>query len=114
MVYGEEARPVKERLAAVFASRTQHEWSEVFGRADCCVSPILTVGEAMENEQLRARTMFVAEGGLTQFALPLKFSEFEFGIGHPAPQPGEHTEDILREAGYRDAQIAALRESGVI
>jgi crotonobetainyl-CoA:carnitine CoA-transferase CaiB-like acyl-CoA transferase len=114
MVYGEEARPVKERLDAVFVLRTQREWSEIFVGVDCCVSPILTMDETMENEQLRARTMFIAEGGLTQFALPLKFSEFEFGIRHPAPQPGEHTEDILREAGYRDAQIAALREGGVI
>src|SRR5881396_3683017 len=49
IVYGEEARPVKERLAAAFASRTQHEWSEVFARADYCVSPILTVDESLGN-----------------------------------------------------------------
>jgi crotonobetainyl-CoA:carnitine CoA-transferase CaiB-like acyl-CoA transferase len=114
IVYGEQARPVKERLAAAFVSRTQSEWSEIFVNADCCVSPILTMEEAMENEQLRARTMIVAEDGLAQFALPLKFSEFEFAIKHPAPASGEHTEEILREAGYRDAQIAALREGGAI
>src|SRR5256885_11638556 len=114
IVYGEEARPVKERLAAAFASRTQREWSEVFARADCCVSPILTVDEALENEQLRARKMIASDDGLTQPAFPLKFSEFEFGIGRPAPGRGEHTEEILREAGYREAEIAALRGDGVI
>jgi crotonobetainyl-CoA:carnitine CoA-transferase CaiB-like acyl-CoA transferase len=114
MVYGEEAKPVKERLAAVFASRTQREWSEVFAPADCCVSPILPIDEALANEQLRARKMVATDDGLTQPALPLKFSEFEFGIGRPAPGRGEHTEEILREAGYREAEIAALRGDGVI
>jgi crotonobetainyl-CoA:carnitine CoA-transferase CaiB-like acyl-CoA transferase len=114
IVYGEEARPVKERLAALFAARTRSEWTEVFDRADCCVSPILTIEEALANEQIRARGMTAAEGGLTQFALPVKFSEFEFAIEHPAPERGEHTEEILREAGYGDAEIEALRKNGVI
>ena len=114
MVYGEEAKPVRERIAAAFASRTQREWSEVFARADCCVSPILSIDEALANEQLRARKMVATDDGLTQPAFPLKFSEFEFGIGRPAPRSGEHTEEILREAGYREAEIAALRDDGVI
>ena len=114
IVYREEARPVKERLAAAFASRTQREWSEVFARADCCVSPILTVDEALENEQLCARGMAIVAEGLTQLAPPVSFSEFEFAIVRPAPGLGEHTDEVLREAGFRDAEIAALRGDGVI
>jgi crotonobetainyl-CoA:carnitine CoA-transferase CaiB-like acyl-CoA transferase len=115
IVYGGEAEPVKRRLAKIFASRTQREWSDVFAHADCCVSPILDIEEALSNEQLRARKMVVDDGGgLAQFALPLKFSEFEFGIGRKAPGVGEHTEEILREAGYRDTELAALRKDGAI
>jgi len=114
IVYGEEARPVKERVAAAFASRTQREWSEVFARAECCVSPILTVDEALENEQLRARGMAIVKDGLTQLAPPLKFSEFEFAIARDAPGPGEHTDEVLREAGFGKAEIAALRRNSVI
>jgi len=114
IVYGEEARPVKERLAAIFAGRTQREWSELFARADCCVSPVLRMDETLANEQVRSRGMVVAQGGLTQFAPPAKFSEFEFAISRPAPEPGEHTDEILREAGYDTAQIDTLRGSGVI
>jgi crotonobetainyl-CoA:carnitine CoA-transferase CaiB-like acyl-CoA transferase len=58
--------------------------------------------------------MIVDEGGLKQFSLPLKPSEFEFGIERKAPGVGEHTDEILREAGYRDAEIAELRKDGVI
>src|SRR3979411_2489270 len=112
IVYGAEARPVKERLAASFASRTQHEWAEVFARADCCVSPILTIDEALANEQLRARGLRGVEDGLTQLSSPVKFSEFEFSIERPAPGFGEHTDEILREAGYEDAEIEAFRGKG--
>ena len=114
VVYGEEAKPAKERLGAIFATRTQAEWSVVFARADCCVSPILAIDEALANEQLCARGMIVDEGGLMQFAFPVKFSEFEFGVEREAPQPGEHTAEILREAGYDDSEINALRRDKVI
>lgn len=114
IVYGAEAGPVKDRLTKIFAARTQRDWTEVFAGADCCVSPILAIDEALADEQLRARKMILEENGLTQFALPLKLSEFEFGIERKAPGAGEHTEELLREAGYGDAEIAKLRAEGVI
>jgi crotonobetainyl-CoA:carnitine CoA-transferase CaiB-like acyl-CoA transferase len=70
--------------------------------------------EAVANEQLRARGMVVEEHGLTQFALPLKLSEFEFEIERTAPEAGEHTDEILREAGYEGGEIETLRREGVI
>jgi len=114
LVYGDDARPVKDRVAAIFATRTQREWSEVFAGADCCVSPVLRMDETLADVQVRARGMVVAQEGLTQLAPPAKFSEFEFAISRPAPEPGEHTDEILGEAGYGKVQIDALRGSGVI
>jgi len=114
LAYGEEAKPVKDRLGAIFAARTQREWTELFDRADCCVSPILTIEEALGNEQIRARGMVAAAGGSKQFALPLKFSEFEFEIERSAPERGEHTDEILREAGYGEEEIEMFRKNGVI
>ena len=115
IVYGEEARPAKERLAAIFATRTQAEWSRHFAAIDCCVSPILTMDEALANEQLRARGMIVeGKSGMPEFALPVQFSEFEFAIEREAPRPGEHSQEILREAGYGEAEIEALAQKKVI
>jgi len=114
IVYGADAEPVKARLTKIFASRTQREWTEVFAGADCCVSPVLGMDEALENGQLRARGMIVDDGGVKQFALPLKLSEFEFGVERKAPGVGEHTDEILREAGYSNAEIGELRKDGVI
>ncbi|MGC2519275.1 MAG: CaiB/BaiF CoA-transferase family protein [Burkholderiales bacterium] len=115
IVYGEEAAPVKARLAAIFATRTQEEWARELSHLDCCVSPVLTMDDALANEQLRARGM-VVEGadGLPQLALPVKFSEFDFAVERPAPTAGEHTQEILREAGYSKAEIEALAQAKVI
>ena len=114
IVYGATAQVVRDRLARIFASRTQREWTEALADADCCVSPVLSIDESLRNEQLRARGMIAESGGVAQFALPLKLSGFEFGIERSAPGVGEHTDEVLREAGYGDADIAALRKEGVI
>jgi crotonobetainyl-CoA:carnitine CoA-transferase CaiB-like acyl-CoA transferase len=113
-VYGADAGPVKARLTAVFATRTRKDWIEALAGADCCVSPVLTIDQALADEQLRARKMIVDGGGITQLGLPLKFSEFEFGIERSAPATGEHTGEILREAGFGEAEIVAMRNEGVI
>jgi crotonobetainyl-CoA:carnitine CoA-transferase CaiB-like acyl-CoA transferase len=111
---GAEAKAAIARLAAIFATRTQAEWTEILARADCCVSPVLRIDEALEDEQLRARGMIFSEDGMPRLAFPVKFSEFEFGVERPAPARGEHTDEILREAGCGPAEIEALRRGGVI
>jgi crotonobetainyl-CoA:carnitine CoA-transferase CaiB-like acyl-CoA transferase len=114
IVHGDEASAAKESIAAIFAARTQSEWTQVFANADCCVSPVLAIEESLADAQLSARGMVVRSEGMTQFAPPLRFSEFEFQILRAAPEPGEHTEEILGAAGYDRTQIDALRNSGVI
>jgi alpha-methylacyl-CoA racemase len=118
IVFGAEAEPAKVALAAIFAGKPQHEWAEIFAGADCCVSPILPMHEALDDAQLRARGMIVdasaASGPIPQFAPPLKFSDFEFAVERQAPLQGEHSDEILREAGYGNEDIAQLRSTGVI
>lgn len=114
LAQGEAGRAIKARLAAIFAGRNQAEWTALFEQQDCCVSPVLRMDEALTNEQFGARGMVHDEDGLKQFALPLRFSEFEFTPARPAPQPGAHTEEVLREAGYESSDIERLRRDGVI
>lgn len=118
IVFGEEAKAAKETLAAIFAGKTQREWAEVFAQADCCVTPILPMHEALADPQLRARGMMVdasdATGPVPQFAPPFRLSEFEFAVERQAPTPGEHSDEILREAGYSGEDIAQFRNAGVI
>jgi len=118
-VSGARAAAIRAEVAALFKSQPQAHWVGIFDRVDCCVTPVLTMAEAMENEQLRARGMFVTshhpiDGPVTQYAFPVKFSEFEFAIEREAPLAGEHSEEILTEAGFDAARIAQLRAAGVI
>jgi formyl-CoA transferase len=75
--------------------------------------------ESLEDPQVRAREMVVRAkhpkaGETLQFAPPLKMSDYAFEAARPAPMAGEHSEEILREAGYGDAEIKRLRAAGVI
>jgi crotonobetainyl-CoA:carnitine CoA-transferase CaiB-like acyl-CoA transferase len=103
----------KERLRAAFASRTRAEW-EAFARAhDCCLEPVLEPGELRDDEQLRARGVFFDMdspwGRVGQLRTPLT----PRGASHAAaPRRGQHTDEILREAGFDDAAIAAMRAEG--
>lgn len=111
---GDAGRRGREELARIFAGQPQSYWSEKFRAADCCVTPVLDLAQAMDNEQLRARSMVVEGDGLPQFAPPYRLSEYQFAVEQPAPAPGEHSEQILAEAGYSPEDIARLRDQGVI
>lgn len=118
-VNGAEADAVRAEVAAIFRSNTQAHWIKYFADVDCCVTPVLTLAECTQNEQLQARGMFVTvkhsvEGPVPQFAFPVKFSEFEFTVDRPAPMHGEHSKEILSEVGYSDGKIAELEAAGII
>ena len=104
----------KAQTSAIFASRPQSYWVEKFAGEDCCVSPVLTLEESFQDPQILAREMVLRDGGTLQFAPPWKMSEYEFAVERPAPDAGQHTDEILRDAGYASADISRLRASGVI
>ena len=111
---GRDAQWGKEQTSAIFASRPQSYWVEKFAGSDCCVSPVLTLEESFQDPQIVARAMVMRDGATLQFAPPLKMSEYEFTAGRVAPKAGEHSDEILREAGYTAAQIESFRTAGII
>ncbi len=111
---GEQAADLRRQLTKIFASRSQAEWSEVFAAADCCVTPILTLAEALAHPQFVARGMVVSAGGVVQYAPPLKMSEWRFCVERSAPSAGEHNREILSEAGLSADEIDELVAESVI
>jgi len=114
LAMGSEGRRVKGELAAVLASRPLADWAPVFAAADCCVTPILRMDEAIKHPQMVAREMVVEVGGTKQFAPPFKLSAWPWAAAAPAPAAGADSEAVLKAAGYTESEIARLRESGVI
>lgn len=115
----EEQEALKSEIRKVLASRTLAAWMAIFDERDVCVEPVLSVSEALEHPQTRARGMVVDipwEDGSPQpqVAHPLKYSRSQPVYRHAGVRPGAHTEEVLAEAGYDEAEIAALRERGVV
>ncbi len=116
---GGDREGTKRALEEIFASKPQSHWVGKFAKADCCVTPVLRMEESLEDPQVRARGMVVRAphpqaGETLQFAPPLKMSDYAFEAARPAPAAGEHSEEILREAGFAGAEIARLRSARVI
>ena len=109
---GAEARSTLERI---FGAATLPEWCSRLANVDCCVTPVLTFEEALADPQFIARGMIVQRpDGSRQYAPPFKLSPPAFDVARDAPMHGEHTRDVLREAGYADGAIEALlRERAV-
>ena len=112
---GSEGESVRRELAATFATRTQAEWIARLENVDCCVTPVLTLDEALEDPQVRARGMVVtATDGSRQYATPLRMTRHDFTIARPAPKQGEQSRDVLRQAGFSDGEIEALAATRTI
>ncbi len=112
---GEEGARVRSELERIFAGAPLAAWVEMLATVDCCVTPIATLDEALADPQFVARAMVVTRSdGSHAYAPPFKLSRHAFGVQRDAPKQGEHSAEILREAGCDDSAIAALVAAGVV
>ena len=116
---GDSARAAREEVAELFRSKPQSHWIAVGEEHDCCLAPVLTIAESMENPQLQHRKMFIdtehpTDGSVKQIAFPIKFSDDAFTVERHAPGHGEHTEEVLSELGYTSADVVRLKAEGVV
>lgn len=114
------AKPGSEahaRIAEVFRARTKAEWAAFNDEHDCCIEPVLDLDEALDSQLTREREMVVEVeqpqiGTVRLLGMPVKFSRTPGDATRPAPALGEHTAEILREAGFADRELEAMLESG--
>jgi crotonobetainyl-CoA:carnitine CoA-transferase CaiB-like acyl-CoA transferase len=112
---GEAGERVRAELAAIFRTRTRDEWTATFADADCCVTPVLSFDEALADPQFVARGMVRRDAsGHRSFAPPFALTPSPALRAGDAPRQGEHSREVLREAGYDDATIDALVARGVV
>ena len=87
---------LKERFAAVFATRTRDEWAAAFEGTDACVTPVLAFGEVAAHPHIAARSTIVERDGIAQAAPAPRFSRTPAATPERAREP-EPVESVLAE-----------------
>ena len=105
---------LREKLAAVLATKTRDEWDEIMLGTDICYAPILNFDEAVAHPHNQARNTFVASADIVQAAPAPRFSRTEPELPEPPVAPGEHSEEVLASMGLDAAAIAELKASGAV
>jgi crotonobetainyl-CoA:carnitine CoA-transferase CaiB-like acyl-CoA transferase len=95
-------------LEATLAGRGSHEWVDLLIEAGVPCGPIHDYRQVFEDPHTRAREMEVEVDSVRMLGIPVKMSETPGAVRRAAPRLGEHTDEVLREAGFTDAEIAAL------
>jgi alpha-methylacyl-CoA racemase len=104
----------KQRLAAVFKTKTFDEWCGVLNGTNTCFAPVLTMAEAPTHPHLVARGTFVEVDGVVQPAAAPRFSRTPAGTPGPPVTAGQHTNDVLGDWGFGQDEISSLLAGGVV
>jgi alpha-methylacyl-CoA racemase len=107
------------QIAEIFRDRTRDEWAAFNDEHDCCIEPILELDEALASRLFAERGMIVeldqpGIGPVRQIGTPIKLGRTPAEIHRPAPGLGEHTAEVLMEAGFSQDQVDSLIESGAV
>jgi crotonobetainyl-CoA:carnitine CoA-transferase CaiB-like acyl-CoA transferase len=95
-------------LESALAARTTDEWVATLIEAGVPCGPIHDYRQVFEDEHTQAREMEVQLDGVRMLGIPVKLSGTPGAIRRTAPEVGEHTAEVLREAGFSDEEIGAL------
>ncbi len=95
-----------------FKAEPQSHWVSLLDGTDCCFAPVLDTQHATDHPHMKARGVFVEVEGVRQAAPAPRFSRTPGAIQGAAPKPGEHTEEVLHDWGFSDADITALKNAG--
>lgn len=106
---------IEQRLA----SRTKNEWVEVLNAAGVPSGPILNVQETFENEQVKTLPMVQplehpTLGTINILGFGVNLERTPARMRWATPEHGEHTQEVLAELGYSDAEVEAMEKAGAI
>ncbi|CAL8121982.1 unnamed protein product [Orchesella dallaii] len=108
----------KKKIAKKFSERTQAEWSSIFDKLDACVTPVLDIDEAPEQEPNVSRKSFTKSSTTGNWepepAPKLSRTPGQTALVKRCPGIGEHTVEILNEIGYNSGSIKELIASEIV
>ncbi|HYB42935.1 MAG TPA: CoA transferase [Candidatus Methylomirabilis sp.] len=106
-------------LDEVFAAKNWAEWREVLSAHPFIFGPVASLGDVVQDHQMSVNEALVpldhpGRPGLSTIMSPIHMAGESKVPPRPAPEIGEHTEEVLRRAGYDDAAIERLRSTGAL
>ena len=106
-------------LDETFSQKTTARWLEILEQAAVPSGPIYSFSEVYDDPHVQARDMVVetehaTAGRVRNIGIAVKLSETPGSIRRSAPTLGQHTDEILGEFGYSEAEIGQLRDSGAL
>ena len=105
---------LKEKLAAVFRTKTREEWCRIMENTDVCFAPVLDMNEAPEYPHNKKRGTFLEIDGIVQPAPAPRFGRTIPEVQGAPARNGEHTSQILKQHGYSEKDIELLKINKVI
>src|SRR3954470_17261158 len=107
------------QIESITATQPRAHWLALLEANDIPCGPINDYAQVFADPQVLAREMVVETdhptlGHLRTLGSPIKLSATPADVSRRAPQLGEHTDEVLSEAGYNSAEIAALRAAEAI
>lgn len=114
----ENISAVLARLADVMRERTTAEWIDLLGKAECPAMPVTSIDDLLHDPHLEAvgfwQRRHTPDGQISMPGIPVGFSETPGEVGRPGPALGADSDEVLREAGFNENEIAELRLSGAL
>jgi crotonobetainyl-CoA:carnitine CoA-transferase CaiB-like acyl-CoA transferase len=104
-------------LASIFEQRSTAEWEQLLLAADVPFMPMHDLHSVLQDPHLVATDFFAmqehpTEGRIRSMRSPITWAHHQPGAHRPAPLQGEHTREVLRQAGYSEADITRLCAQG--
>lgn len=106
-------------MVALFREKPMAEWAALLDEAGVPCSPINTIPQVFEDEQVKHRGMLMhlphpTAGTVPQIRSPMRFSEAQLAFDRAPPLLGQHTAEVLAGLGFDEQRIAELARDGII
>lgn len=105
---------MRRRFAEIFSSRTREEWVTKAAGRDACLAPVLTIDEAPDHPQLKARGAYVTFDGLRHPHPAPRFSRTASVLGRSTPSPGADSREALIDWGFSAEDLDELEAAEVM
>lgn len=113
-----ELPAIKEEVRNIIKSKSRDAWCELFAKTDACVEPVLTLAEALDDPQTKARNMVIdilLPNGekVRQAGHPIHYSATPPAYGAAGATAGTHTQEVMHDLGYRKEEIEEFEKTGL-